>query len=127
MKIWTLLGLVLLMLAAIGVVLPLLPTTPFVLLAAACFAKSSPRLHQWLLNSDLFGPVLADWDKKRCVTWKVKGFSLSMMIIVGGSSIWFFTPPGWPQYAAASMVLLGALTVLSLNTCAQCQDSKVQR
>lgn len=127
MKIWTLLGLLLLMLAAIGVALPLLPTTPFVLLAAACFAKSSPRLHQWLLNSELFGPILADWDKKRCVTWKVKGFSLSMMIIVGGSSIWFFTPEGWPQLAAASMVLLGALTVLSLNTCTQCQDSQGQR
>ena len=121
---WTLIGLSLLLLAAIGVVLPLLPTTPFVLLAAACFAKSSPRLHQWLMNSEVFGPMLADWDKKRCVTRKVKGVSLTMMIGVGGSSIWFFTPPGWPQAAAAGMVMLGILTVLSLNTCPGCQDSQ---
>lgn len=119
---WTLIGLSLLLLAAIGVVLPLLPTTPFVLLAAACFAKSSPRLHQWLMDSDVFGPMLADWDKKRCVTRKVKAVSLSMMIGVGGSSIWFFTPPGWPTAAAGAMIMLGILTVLSLNTCTQCRE-----
>lgn len=114
----------LLLLAAIGVVLPLLPTTPFVLLAAACFAKSSPRLHQWLMDSEVFGPMLADWDQKRCVTRKVKAVSLSMMIGVGGSSIWFFTPPGWPTAAAAAMIMLGILTVLSLNTCAQCRENQ---
>jgi uncharacterized membrane protein YbaN (DUF454 family) len=124
LKIWTLIGLLLLILAAIGVVLPLLPTTPFVLLAAACFAKSSPRLHQWLMDSEVFGPMLLDWQKKRCVTRKVKAVSLTMMLGVGGSSIWFFTPPGWPTAGAAAMVMLGALTVLSLNTCSQCQESQ---
>ena len=124
MNLWTLLGLLLLLIAAIGVVLPLLPTTPFVLLAAACFAKSSPRLHKWLMDSEVFGPMLADWDKKRCVTRKVKGVSLSMMIVIGGSSIWFFTPSGWPQAAAAAMIMLGILTVSSLNTCTQCQDDQ---
>jgi len=123
LKIWTFLGLLFILLAAIGVALPLLPTTPFVLVAAACFAKSSPRLHKWLLDSDVFGPILSDWDQKRCVTRRVKAFSLTMMVGVGGSSIWFFTPAGWPQLAAAAMIMLGALTVLSLNTCSQCQDT----
>ena len=110
-------GLVFLLLGGIGVVLPLLPTTPFVLLAAACFARSSPRMHRWLINSELFGPMLLDWDANRCVSYKVKALSLCMMAIVGGVSIWFFVPVGWPKYVGAGLVGLGCLTVLSLKTC----------
>ena len=97
--------------------LPLLPTTPFVLLAAACFARSSPRMHRWLLESELFGPMLLSWEVNRCVSYKVKALSLFMMAVVGGTSIWFFVPDGWPKYAGAGLVGLGCLTVLSLKTC----------
>jgi uncharacterized membrane protein YbaN (DUF454 family) len=114
---WTLLGLLFLLLGGIGVVLPLLPTTPFVLLAAACFARSSPRMHRWLLESELFGPMLVSWEDNRCVSYKVKTLSLFMMVVVGGTSIWFFVPVGWPKYAGAGLVGLGCLTVLSLRTC----------
>lgn len=117
MNIWTIVGLLLLLLALIGVAVPLLPTTPFVLLAAFCFARSSPRLHGWLLDSALFGPVLQDWENKRCVTLNVKWLALGMMLVVGGSSIWFFIPPGWPKMAALGMIGLGCLSVVSLNTC----------
>ncbi|MDO5059604.1 MAG: YbaN family protein, partial [Neisseria sp.] len=48
-------------LGVIGIFLPVLPTTPFILLAAACWAKASPRFHQWLLNHRYFGPMVADW------------------------------------------------------------------
>jgi len=101
----------------IGVVLPLLPTTPFVLLAAACFAKSSPRMHQWLLKSELFGPMLTNWEARRCVSCKVKVLALAMMVVVGGVSIWFFVPAGWPAYAGLGLLALGSLTVLWLKTC----------
>lgn len=117
MHIWTLLGLLFLALGGIGVALPLLPTTPFVLLAAACFAKSSPRMHRWLLESELFGPMLGNWEENRCVSLKVKTLSLSMMAVVGGVSIWFFVPDGWPKLAGAGLVAAGCLTVLSLKTC----------
>ena len=54
----------------------------------------------------------------------VMSITLLLMIVIGGSSIWFFTPSGWPQAAAAAMIMLGILTVLSLNTCTQCQDDQ---
>ena len=54
-------GTVALGLGIVGVVLPGLPTTPFVLLAAACYAKASPRLHRWLRAHRLFGPMVRDW------------------------------------------------------------------
>ena len=117
MYLWTGLGLIFLLLGGIGVVLPLLPTTPFILLAAACFAKSSPRMHRWLLESELFGPILRDWEKNRCISYGVKWLSLSMMALIGGTSIWFFVPTGWPQLAGLGLVALGCVTVLSFKTC----------
>ena len=69
-------GFFLLILAAIGVVLPLLPTTPFVLLAALCFSKSSQRWHQWLLQSPTFGPGLLRWEQQRCLNCRTKVVAL---------------------------------------------------
>lgn len=66
------LGLTFVGLAALGVFLPLLPTTPFLLLAAACFARSSPKLHSWLVASPLFGPLLLDWERHGAISPKAK-------------------------------------------------------
>lgn len=117
MYLWISLGLLFLLLAVVGVVLPLLPTTPFVLLAAACFARSSPRLHNWLLKSELFGPSLRDWENNKCVSQKVKTLAIAMMVVIGGTSIVFFVPAGWPQLAGLGLLGAGCLTVLKLKTC----------
>lgn len=66
-------------LAALGAVMPLLPTTPFALLAAACFARSSPRCHRWLLATPLLGPVLADWQAGRGVPLAAKLVALALL------------------------------------------------
>ncbi|EGQ9112622.1 YbaN family protein [Vibrio alginolyticus] len=55
-----------------GIALPLLPTTPFILLASACFMRGSPAFHQWLHNHKTFGPILDNWHKHRAVTSKVR-------------------------------------------------------
>lgn len=118
---WTWLGVLFLVLAAAGVVLPLLPTTPFVLLAAGCFAKSSPRMHAWLLSSELFGPVLRNWEQNRCMPRRARRISLLMMILVGGSSVAFFVPGLWLKLAGVALIATGCVVVLRIPVC-QCED-----
>jgi uncharacterized protein len=65
-------GWVSIVLGVIGIVLPLLPTTPFVLLAATCFAKSSPRFHQWLLAHAFFGPLINSYQGDKSLPQDVK-------------------------------------------------------
>lgn len=60
-------GLLCLVLAVLGIFLPMLPATPFLLLAAACFARSSERLHAWMLRHRRFGPLLNDWETQRAI------------------------------------------------------------
>jgi uncharacterized membrane protein YbaN (DUF454 family) len=77
-----LVGLVSLALGAIGVFLPLLPTTPFVLVSAIAFAKSSDRLHQWLVDHDLFGPLIANWREHGAISRRTKVISVLSMIAI---------------------------------------------
>jgi uncharacterized membrane protein YbaN (DUF454 family) len=74
--IYLLLGMVSLLLGAIGVVLPLLPTVPFMLLAAFFFARSSPRLEQWLVQHPTFGVHIQAWRTRRAISRKGKRAAL---------------------------------------------------
>lgn len=69
-----------LILAVLGVFLPVLPTTPFLILAAFCFSRSSHRLHQWLLNQRLFGPMIRDWETHGVIRRRAKWLSTLMML-----------------------------------------------
>lgn len=69
---WKLGGAVALGLGIIGIILPLLPTTPFILLAAFCFSKGSERMHRWLTRHRVFGPMIKDWNKNGAINAKAK-------------------------------------------------------
>ena len=73
------LGWVFFALGAVGVILPVLPTTPFMILALWAFAKSSQRFHNWLYNHPLFGPPLQKWQQHRVIPLPAKVLSISMM------------------------------------------------
>jgi uncharacterized membrane protein YbaN (DUF454 family) len=76
-------------LGAAGIVLPLLPTTPFILLAAVLFSRSSPRFHSWLLNHRIFGPTIRGYVEKRGIPLKTKLFSICLVWVTIFFSIIF--------------------------------------
>jgi hypothetical protein len=87
---WNILAFLSLGLGILGIVLPLLPTTPFVLLASACFMRGSPRWRNWLLTHPYFGETITQWQRHRAISQKVKwrgniaivmsfAFSISML------------------------------------------------
>lgn len=82
------LGWLAIVLGTLGIVLPLLPTTPFVLLAAWCFARSSPRFHHWLLWRSPFGRYLRHWQRHRAMPPGAKGRAIVLIILTFAFSLW---------------------------------------
>ncbi len=94
-------GLLFVGLGVIGVFVPLLPTTPFMLLAAACFARSSRRFHDWLLANRTFGPLIYEWRRYRSIPLRTKIMAIALMAFTLGASIVFFIKPLWLRIALA--------------------------
>lgn len=111
------LGLLFLGLGIVGVFLPLLPATPFVLLAAACFARSSEKWHRWILANNTFGPMIRNWEQNRCISLRVKAIAIASMVFVGGYSIFFAVESNALKIAGAVFVTLGLITVIMIKTC----------
>lgn len=76
---WFVVGLMAVALGIAGVFLPLLPTTPFLLLAAFAFARSSPRLHGWLVNHRRFGPMIENWRVHGAIARRAKIAAIAFM------------------------------------------------
>lgn len=86
------LGFVALLLGFVGIFLPILPTTPFILLAAAFFARGSERFHSWLLQHRITGPLLVDWYEHRSLGVSVKRWAYLLTILSFTSSILLVEP-----------------------------------
>ena len=80
-------GWVSLILGCVGIVLPLLPTTPFILLAAYCFSRSSERLHQWLITHPQMGPLIRDWQQDGSISKTAK--TKATVLIIGTFAVTF--------------------------------------
>jgi uncharacterized membrane protein YbaN (DUF454 family) len=108
------LGLFFVGLGAAGTFLPVLPTTPFLLLASFFFIRSSPRLNDWLLRTRLFGPVLRDWQRHRAVRPRVKVTAVSVLVLFAGGSAAFgsLSPP--LLVVLVVLALIGLVVVLRL-------------
>jgi uncharacterized membrane protein YbaN (DUF454 family) len=114
------LGALFLALASIGVVLPGLPTTPFLILAAWFFARSSERWHRRLLESELFGPMLHNWETRRCMSLRAKITALASMLLAGGASVNYALEEPVIRLLVVGLMALGCATVLSIRTCGDC-------
>lgn len=74
-------GLFFVALGIVGAILPILPTTPFILVAAACFAKSSPYLYDKLLSNRIFGPLIRDWREHKSIPKRGKQIALLSILL----------------------------------------------
>ncbi len=101
---WLLAGLLALGLGLVGVVTPVLPTVPFVLLAAWCFSKGSARWEAWLLAHPRWGPMVQDWRARRAVPRRAKLLAWSMMSLSCAIAAW--RAPAWAA-ALAVLICLG--------------------
>ena len=94
---------------AIGVALPGIPTTGPMILALACFARSSRRFHDWLYHHRLFGPPLQRWKRDRIIPLRAKILALGMMSLSLLYVVVFSPLPGWAVAATALLIGVGAV------------------
>ena len=106
------LGTLFVLLGVLGIFLPVLPTTPLLLLAAACYGRSSRRIYHWLLQNPHFGPLIREWREHRSMPYRAKRRALLLIALSFGVSIVFFVP-GWPAKLAMGVgwLLLSAWIV----------------
>ncbi|AYJ86265.1 DUF454 domain-containing protein [Sphingomonas paeninsulae] len=113
---WLALGLLCVLLGIIGAILPLMPTTIFLILAAGCFARSSPRLEAWLLNHARFGPTLRAWRADGAISRRGKiaacsGITIGFVLFMVGAH-----PRLWLALTVAAFMLACAFYVVSRPT-----------
>jgi len=76
-------------LGTIGAFVPVMPTTIFLILAAACYARGNPELHSRLLAHPRFGPGLRDWEERRAMSARAKGLAVTMIVLgIGATIVW---------------------------------------
>ncbi|HNS71998.1 MAG TPA: YbaN family protein [bacterium] len=101
-----------LLLGAVGIFFPVLPTTPFLLLSAACYARSSVRLHSWLLNNRIFGSYIRDYQEGRGVSLRHKIAALVLLWLSIGYAAGFAVSRTWLR-----ILLLGIAAGVTIHLC----------
>ena len=107
---WTILGTVALGLGIVGILVPLLPTTPFLILAAYLFSRGSQRLHTWLVNHRVLGPPIRNWRQHGAVSTRAKLSALVAILLIFLLSV-AMEVPGW-ALAAQGAILVGVAVFL---------------
>ena len=104
---WLLIGIgaLSLLLGLIGIVVPLLPTVPFLLVTAACWSRASPRWHRWLLARPKLGSAIERWERERTVSRRARWMALGLVTTSMGTTIWWVRGHPWLPWA---MVVLAA-------------------
>ena len=109
---WVSLGSLFVALGAIGVIVPGLPTTPFLILAAACYIRSSQRLYDWLISNKRFGPYLKDYREGKGIPRKAKRVAVVMIVVFVSFSVVFGIEDLTLKIVVGLLGLIGLLYVL---------------
>ena len=109
-------GTVSLGLGTLGVVVPLLPTTPFLLLTAACYLRSSDRLYKWLINHRLYGKFLHNYMEHKAISLNVKIGSIVLLWITIITSSVFFISLTWLKVLLIAKAVIVTLHINSFRT-----------
>jgi uncharacterized membrane protein YbaN (DUF454 family) len=120
-------GLVCVGLAYLGVLLPGLPATPWVLLAGYCFSRSSPRLERWLKRSPVFGRLLRDWQEHRGIRRPVKVLAVCLVVTVVTLSIVFGGLPVWVKWIIGGLAVVGLSVIVFVVPTIRGQETGVRR
>jgi uncharacterized membrane protein YbaN (DUF454 family) len=112
---WFIAGTICVVLGAIGIVLPILPTTPFLLAAAACYYKSSERMHRWLLNNKWFGEYIRNYTEGKGLTMKTKITALTVLWITIGFSTVFMLHRLLPAMLVLPMQLIMIAVAIAVS------------
>ncbi len=116
---WFVAGSISLGLGILGIPLPLLPTTPFLLLATYCYARSSERFYYWLLNHKVFGKHIRNYRDHRGTTYHVKVGAISLLWITISISAIFAVNLWWVRILLLAIAIGVTIHIASLNTIAK--------
>ena len=105
-----------LIIGGVGIILPLLPTTPFLLLAAACYARSSERWYRWLLYNRWFGSYIRNWHEGKGIPMKTKALSILFLILTMGYSAAVVVPFFVGKVALIIVAVCVSAHILSIPT-----------
>lgn len=126
----TLIGIVAVSIGAVGIVLPLVPTTPLVLLAAACFCRSSDRLYHWLMNHRWAGPLIRSYREHHAVPLRAKLAALVLLWLSIGSSVLFAVDAFWLRALLVAIAVGVTIHIIRLKTLdpleVSCQSSALR-
>lgn len=110
------LGSISLFLAILGIVLPILPTTPFLLLTAALYLRGSEKLYHWLMNQPKLGPYIRNFQLYKAIPIKTKIGSVSMLWVTILISVIFVVPLLWVKLVMIGIALVVTIHILSYKT-----------
>ena len=109
-------GFVSLALGVAGIVLPLLPTTPFLLLSAACFVRSSDRHYQWLINHKWFGRIIRDYRVHKAIPLGTKVLAISLLWVTILYSVFFAATQLWLRVLLIAIAITVSAHILHFKT-----------
>lgn len=115
-SLFLIIGISSLVLGFIGIFLPVLPTTPFILLSAYCFAKSSERFHRYIMQHKLFGKMVSDFYEKKIIPVKTKIIALTLMWTTLSLSVIFFMPYIWVKLVVIGIGVAVTVYLLSFRS-----------